>query len=231
VLLSRVKLHVTDVLQAVPATVGVEAGMVVLTEDQAPGRSLRIIIGQPEARAIQAARDGSVASRPSTWDLFVSVIGLLGGRVDAAVITAVEQERHYFAVVELEHNGEHRVVACRPSDAVALALRSYNADIYAEEAVLDEAGVLPDGTKPGRVVAPPEAETEAEKRERQLAEREAALAAREQELAEREAALHGHDEPPPSHEAAPQEAAPPEVAPQVAPAEDADVNPTPRGSG
>jgi bifunctional DNase/RNase len=218
--LSRVKLHVADVLLAVPATVGVEAGMVVLTEDQAPGRSLRIIIGQPEARAIQAARDGSVASRPNTWDLFVSVVGLLGGRIEAAVITAVEQERHYFAVVELEHNGERRVVACRPSDAVALALRAYNADIYAEEAVLDEAGVLPDGTKPGRVASSGEtdAESEAEKRERELAEREAALAARERELAEREAALHGHDNPPPPQEAPPDGA-------------DGGVSPTSRGSG
>jgi bifunctional DNase/RNase len=205
---SRVKLLVTDVLLAVPASVGVEAGLVVLTEQQPPGRSLRIIIAQPEARAIQAARDGSVASRPSTWDLFVSVIALLGGRIDAAVITAVEQERHYFAVLELEHDGERRVVACRPSDAVALALRSYDAGLYAEEAVLDEAGVLPDGTKPGRVnleLEPAEAAEPAEgaddvaaaDRLKELAEREAALAERERELTEREAALKEKSSPNP----------------------------------
>jgi bifunctional DNase/RNase len=205
---SRVKLLVTDVLLAVPASVGVEAGLVVLTEQQSPGRSLRIIIAQPEARAIQAARDGSVASRPSTWDLFVSVIALLGGRIDAAVITAVEQERHYFAVLELEHDGERRVVACRPSDAVALALRSYDAGLYAEEAVLDEAGVLPDGTKPGRVnleLEPAEAAEPAEgaddvaaaDRLKELAEREAALAERERELTEREAALKEKSSPNP----------------------------------
>jgi bifunctional DNase/RNase len=162
---------------------------VVLTEQQPPGRSLRIIIGQPEARAIQAARDGSVATRASTWDLFVGVVGLLGGRIDAGVITSVEQERHYFAVLEIEHDAQRRVVACRPSDAVALALRSFNAGLYAEESVLDEAGVLPDGTKPGRVSPPTEEEAAAAARQMDLSEREAALAARERAVAEREAAL------------------------------------------
>jgi bifunctional DNase/RNase len=189
----RVKLHVSDVHLAVPASVGVEAGMVILTEDQPPGRSLRIIIGQPEARAIQAARDGSIPSRPSTWDLFVSAVALLGGRIQGAVITAVEQERHYFAAVEFEHDGERRTLSCRPSDAVALALRSYHASLEAEAEVLDKAGVLADGTKPGPVDTAAEADAAAD-RERELAEREAALAARERELAEREAAL-GHAAP------------------------------------
>jgi bifunctional DNase/RNase len=198
----RVKLHVSDVHLAVPASVGVEAGMVVLTEDQPPGRSLRIIVGQPEARAIQAARDGSIPSRPSTWDLFVSAVALLGGRIQGAVITAVEQERHYFAAVEFEHDGERRTLSCRPSDAVALALRSYHASLEAEAQVLDEAGVLADGTKPGPIVIPSEADAAAD-RERELAEREAALATRERELAEREAALgHTGPEKEPAHDEA-----------------------------
>jgi bifunctional DNase/RNase len=193
-----IQLRVTEVRLAVPASVGVEAGMIVLTEDVAPGRALRIIIGQPEARAIHAAWDGSIPSRPSTWDLFVSAIALLGARIDRVVITGVEQERHYFARIELDQDGEHRTLSCRPSDAVALALRSYEAGIFAEESVLDEAGVLPDGTKPGRgavtgngaapaAAAEPTASTV--DRERELAEREAAIAARERELADREASL------------------------------------------
>jgi bifunctional DNase/RNase len=210
-----IKLRVTEVRLAVPASVGVEAGMIVLTEDIPPGRALRIIIGQPEARAIHAAWDGSIPSRPNTWDLFVSAIALLGGRIDRAVITGVEQERHYFARIEMEQDGEHRTLSCRPSDAVALALRSYEAGVFAEEAVLDEAGVLPDGTKPGRTVPPeivaePVAPTDpidpvdpVEARERELAEREAALAARERELAEREASLSGPGaDPAPSSPAA-----------------------------
>ena len=89
----------TDVVLAVPAAAGVEAGMVVLTEDQPPGRMLRIIIGQPEARAIMAAWQHAVPGRPSTWDLLLSAIEILGARVDVAVITSVEEERHYYATV------------------------------------------------------------------------------------------------------------------------------------
>ncbi|MDQ6613859.1 MAG: bifunctional nuclease family protein [Actinomycetota bacterium] len=171
-----------------PATVGVEAGLVMLTEDEAPYRSLRIIIGQPEASAILAGWNGAVPGRPSTWDLFVSTVALLGARIDRVMITAVHEERHYFAHIELEHSGERRILACRPSDAIALAVRAYNVDILAEPSVLDAAGVLPDGTKPGPSDAADQPVDEPESR---LAEREAALAAREAELAERERLLAG----------------------------------------
>jgi bifunctional DNase/RNase len=145
---NRVSLTVTDVHLAVPASVGVEAGMVVLTENQPPGRMLRIIIGQPEARAIMAAWQGAVSSRPSTWDLLLSTISLLGGKVESVVITAVEQERHYFATLEMTQDGETRMLSCRPSDAIALAVRAYGSAILAEESVLEAAGVLADGQRP-----------------------------------------------------------------------------------
>jgi bifunctional DNase/RNase len=184
-------LHVADVQTAVPASVGVEAGLVVLTEDEHPGRSLRIIIGQPEARAIMAAWQGATPGRPSTWDLYVSTIAALGARLDRVVLTAVQEERHYFAVIELEQKGERRTLSCRPSDAIALALRTYNADILAEPAVLDAAGVLPDGSKS------PAAAPSVDEREAALSAREAELAARERALAEREgtptAATEGSD--------------------------------------
>ena len=139
---------VTDVHLAVPASVGVEAGMVVLTESQPPGRMLRIIIGQPEARAIMAAWQGAVPGRPSTWDLMLSTISLLGGQVEAVVITGVEEQRHYYALLELSQDGGTRTLACRPSDAIALAVRAYNSAILAEETVLEAAGVLADGSCP-----------------------------------------------------------------------------------
>ena len=194
-----VHLHLADVLTAVPAQVGVEAGLVVLTEDQPPFRSLRIIIAQPEANAVLAGWHGNVPGRPSTWDLFVSTIALLGGRIDRVVITAVHEERHYYAQIEIEHDGERRILACRPSDGIALAVRAYNVDLMAEPSVLDAAGVLADGTKPAPT--PPGTDTDATA-DSALAEREAALAAREAELAAREQALRereggaGADVPP-----------------------------------
>jgi bifunctional DNase/RNase len=143
----RVTLTVTEVQLAVPASVGVEAGMVVLTEDQPPGRMLRIIIAQPEARAIMSAWQGAVSGRPSTWDLLQSTIALLGGRVYAVVITAVEEERHYYAMLELWQGEERRTLSCRPSDGIALALRAYS-QLLAEESVMEAAGVLADGSRP-----------------------------------------------------------------------------------
>ncbi len=146
-----VKLSVTDVRTAVPAGAGVEAGLVILRESEAPHRFLRIIVGQPEARAIHASWTGNVASRPGTWDLFVSTIAMLDGRLERAVITAVEDGRHFFAIVELDKAGHPLVLACRPSDAIALALRAWGSEIFAERTVLDNAGVLEDGNP-----APPE---------------------------------------------------------------------------
>lgn len=178
--------------------------MVMLTEDEVPFRSLRIIIGQPEANAILVGWQGTVSGRPSTWDLFTSMVTLLGARLDRVVITAVHEERHYFAQIELEHDGARRILACRPSDAIALAVRGDNVEIMAEASVLDAAGVLPDGSRwvpppePDLELPPapapelePEADTEPEQAgaEAALAAREAALAAREAELAVREAAL------------------------------------------
>jgi uncharacterized protein len=184
--------------------------MVMLTEDAAPYRSLRIIIGQPEANAIMAGWRGNAPGRPSTWDLFISTVAVLDARLDRVVITAVHEERHYFAHIELEQAGDRRILACRPSDAIALAVRGYNVDILAEPSVLDAAGVLPDGTKPAPAPAGAEADTTA------LAQREAALAAREAELAERERRIHEREQgataPP---EPAPAEAGPPEPEPAL----------------
>ncbi len=123
------------------AAPGQEAGLVTLREDADPHRSVPIVIGQPEARAIQAAWTGAIQRRPSTWDLFVSAINLLNARLDRAVITDVEEHRHFFATIEFDVDGDRRVLAARPSDAIALALRAHGAEIYAAESVLSAMAV------------------------------------------------------------------------------------------
>jgi hypothetical protein len=138
-----VKVLLSNVRVAVAVGPGVEAGMMTLREEAAPHRSLSVVIGQPEARAILSAWTGTAPSRPSTWDLFVAALAVLEGRLDRAVITAVEEQRHFFAAIELEHDGERRVVSARPSDAVALALRAYGAEIFVAEAVMADVGVSP----------------------------------------------------------------------------------------
>jgi bifunctional DNase/RNase len=136
-----IRVSVAEVRTAVPTTAGVEAGMVTLREDTAPYRSVPIIIGQSEARAIQAAWSGQVPRRPATWDLFISAVGLLDARLDRAVVTAVEEGRHFYATVEFERDGERRVLSARPSDAIALALRAYGAAIYVAEQVMVDLGL------------------------------------------------------------------------------------------
>jgi uncharacterized protein len=135
------KVSVSDVRVAVATSPGVEAGLVTLREEMAPHRTVPIVIGQPEARAIQSAWTGAVQNRPSTWDLFISTLAALGARLDRAVITAVEERRHFFANVEFESGDQRRVLPARPSDAIALALRSYGAEIYVADQVFTDLGV------------------------------------------------------------------------------------------
>lgn len=132
-------ISVVDVSVAVPAGNGVEAGMVVLQEDQYPYRRIRMYVAQPEARAIRVAWRSEIPPRPSTWDLFTSTVSLLGGSVEGAVLTDVEDGRHYFAELLLRTVGTGEVlhVTARPSDAIAVALRCPGARLEARSHVLD----------------------------------------------------------------------------------------------
>jgi bifunctional DNase/RNase len=135
-----VKVSVSDVRVAVAAGPGIEAGMVTLREEEEPHRTVPIVIGQPEARAIQGAWSGAVQSRPSTWDLFVTAIVAVGARLERVVITDVQEHRHFFASIELDASGARRELPARPSDAIALALRAEGAEIYVAEPVMEKLG-------------------------------------------------------------------------------------------
>ena len=135
-----VELVISEVRAAVPMRTGQEAGLAVLAETTEPFRLLHIYIGQPEARAIKAARRGEVPARPSTWDLFLSAISLFGARLDKAVINGVEESRHFFAFLELLQGGDPYTLPCRPSDTIALVARAPGAVLYATEDVLVAAG-------------------------------------------------------------------------------------------
>ncbi|MGC8511639.1 MAG: bifunctional nuclease family protein [Acidimicrobiales bacterium] len=136
-----VKVTVSDVRTAVPATPGVEAGRVTLREEEAPYRSVSVVIAQPEARAIHVAWTQAASRRPSTWDLFVAALFLLGAEVDRVVVTAVEDGRHFFARIEVVKDGVRHQLDARPSDAIALALRTPNSGIYVAEQVFADLGI------------------------------------------------------------------------------------------
>jgi bifunctional DNase/RNase len=138
-----VELGLSEVRLSVLLRPGQEAGLVVLAEMDEPFRSLHIYVGQAEAKAIQVGWHGGRPARPSTWDLLLQAVELLGGRVERVVIDKVEEARHFFATVELERAGETFSLSCRPSDAIALAVRTAGAGLYTTEDVLAAAGQYP----------------------------------------------------------------------------------------
>ncbi|HTW10980.1 MAG TPA: bifunctional nuclease family protein [Acidimicrobiales bacterium] len=138
-----VELTIAEVRAAVPLRPGQEAGLAVLAEQAEPFRSLHIYIGQAEARAIQAGQRGVPPPRPSTWDLLLSAVQLLGGRLNRAVVDRVEEARHFYAYIEIDQGGSSLSLRCRPSDALALVVRVKEAGLYTTEEVLATAGRYP----------------------------------------------------------------------------------------
>ncbi len=139
-----VELEITEVRAAVPLRPGQEAGLVVLAEREEPFRSLHIYIGQAEARAIQAGQRAEKPARPSTWDLLLGAVEALGASLSRVVLDDVQEARHFFASLELAGRDDPIRMPCRPSDAMALAVRVLEVRIYATEEVMSAAGRYPD---------------------------------------------------------------------------------------
>jgi len=115
---------------------------IVLLREDGGTRFLPIFIGSPEATAIVYALQGMETPRPMTHDLFKTVLDDLAVKVDLVEITALH-DGTFFAEIELDRDGTKSRISSRPSDAIALAVRfGPEVPIYADESVLDEAGVL-----------------------------------------------------------------------------------------
>ena len=114
---------------------------VVMLREEGPERPriLPILIGGPEASAIHSAMEGILPPRPLTHDLLVTVLQTLGATLEHVVITEV-REHTFFAELHLRNAAGQMVVSSRPSDAIALAVRT-GSPIFAEEALLDLAAV------------------------------------------------------------------------------------------
>ena len=114
--------------------------IVLLREAGEQQRVLPIFIGAVEATAIAFALQGVVTQRPMTHDLMRDLLLGLGVGVDRIVITEL-REGTFYAEIQMTTNGTSTNVSSRPSDAIALAAR-LGTPIYADEAVLDEAGIV-----------------------------------------------------------------------------------------
>ena len=117
---------------------------IVLLREREGERYLPIWIGAVEATAIAYAQQGVVPPRPLTHDLMKDLLVALDAQVSEVRITALE-DGVFYAVIVFADGLE---VQARPSDAIALALRS-EVPIVGAESVLDEAGIeIPDESEP-----------------------------------------------------------------------------------
>ncbi len=115
--------------------------VVILREADAE-RYLPIWIGSWEAQSIAMKLQGVEAERPLTHDLLASMLSELGVSVLRILVSDLADETYRARIVLLQ-DGSDLEIDARPSDAIALAVR-VGAPIFATEAVLDRAGVIPE---------------------------------------------------------------------------------------
>ena len=112
---------------------------IVLLKTADGNRFLPIWIGHPEAAAILVKLQNAAPARPMTHDLLNDVVGQLDAEVISIAVTEM-RENTYYARITLQRNGSEIEVDSRPSDAIALAVRS-GAKIYVADDVIEESGV------------------------------------------------------------------------------------------
>jgi bifunctional DNase/RNase len=106
--------------------------------DGAAARSFPIVIGLPEAQAIERRLSGLLPKRPQTHDLLASVISTLGATLDSVEITDLA-EGTFFARLNLTGPAADSIrIDARPSDAIALGIAS-GVPIFVAESVIEEA--------------------------------------------------------------------------------------------
>jgi hypothetical protein len=134
--------------------------VLLILADEPVKQLLPMVIGQFEAKAIAMELAEQHFERPLTHDLLHNLVSSLGHRLDRVDVTKLEDETFY-AELSLIGEGDLVKVDSRPSDAIALALRS-GAPIFVAEDVLDRAAVLPEDIVVEDQVEGEEADSEAD---------------------------------------------------------------------
>ena len=133
---------------------------VVILKEKDAERFLPIWIGPAEADSIAVKLQEYQVPRPLTHDLLGNVIGALGATVNSIIVCDLQNDT-FFAKIVLAIDGKQVEIDSRPSDAIALAVR-VKVPIFAEEAVLEKAGIIidPETGKPApaRDIPPEELE-------------------------------------------------------------------------
>ena len=112
---------------------------IVLLRELDGTRYLPIWIGATEATAIATAMEGVEPPRPLTHDLMRSVIDAVGA-LAVRIVIAEMRDSVFYADLALDMSGNEVEISSRPSDAIALAVRT-GTPVFASPALLDEAGI------------------------------------------------------------------------------------------
>ncbi len=129
-------------LSAVRVDLQSNTPVLLLTETAGSGRTLPIFIGAPEATAIAFAVQGVATPRPMTHDLLRDMLQALGAHLERVIITELRSAT-YYAELHLASPRGTVEVSCRPSDAVALAVRTGSPLFVSDDLMETEGVVLP----------------------------------------------------------------------------------------
>jgi bifunctional DNase/RNase len=112
---------------------------IVLLKTSDGNKFLPIWIGHPEAAAILVKLQNAATPRPMTHDLVTDLLGHLEAEVVSVTVTEL-RENTFYARITIQQNGSEIEIDSRPSDAIALAVRS-GARIFAADEVIEESGI------------------------------------------------------------------------------------------
>ncbi len=118
---------------------------IVLLKEIDGSRFLPIWVGAVEATAIAFAQQGVKPPRPLTHDLMNNLVNLLDATLTAVHLTEIKEGIFYATMLLRDSSGGQLTISARPSDAIALAVRSHS-NILATQELLDEIGIeIPQG--------------------------------------------------------------------------------------
>jgi bifunctional DNase/RNase len=127
-------------LRAVRVDLQSNTPVLLLQETDGEGRTLPIFIGTPEATAIAYALQGVTMPRPLTHDLMKDVFSAIDVTVERVIITELRSTT-YIAELHLLQGEVRTVVSSRPSDAVAVAVRT-ETPIFVSDELMDSEGII-----------------------------------------------------------------------------------------
>ncbi len=148
-----VKLHEVIVKQVMLSSSGrrLAAPVIILANKENDKQVLLISVETSQGMSINTALEKRTSQRPGTHDLFADVLGQYNVKLIKVVITDLREDT-YIATMKMESNDGIKEIDARPSDAIAIALRTA-APIFVSEEVIRKSGWLEtpqQGKKPGK---------------------------------------------------------------------------------